>query len=434
MFTFLRRKKSLRFVLISALLTGAAMGAGLIAAVASQIGEYDVAALSSKVALGLAILIVLYVAPQLARSVQWRSEYAVQLPNAGLIFLAVILMVTIISLSSGNNLLYLVLAVLLATMIVSMAAARLNLKRLKPSVHYPDHIFAGEAVPFEITLANERRWLPVFSMTVDLVEERPAIRNGKDGVRTTEQKAFALGYFPIVPARVHARMRIERSFSERGVYPVIGFVVSTGFPFGFVEQRRLVEWRGEIVVYPQPKPLGEFEPLPPFLQGRFESRAKGSGSDLYAIRQYFSSDHHHHIDWKATAKTSRLMVREFTRDDEWRVSIIFDARVNDSSAADADIPQKFERAITFAASLVTYFIEVGAEVRLRTADEDSGFGTSQAHHFAMLRTLAQLAPKVSDSEDAPVGEDDWARGLEVLIAADGSTSLFSPSAERSHSR
>ena len=63
-----------------------------------------------------------------------------------------------------------------------------------------------------------------------------------------------------------------------------------------------------------------------------------------------------------------------------------------------------------------------------------GFGTSQAHHFAMLRTLAQLAPKVSDSEDAPVGEDDWARGLEVLIAADGSTSLFSPSAERSHSR
>lgn len=423
MFTFLRRKKSLRFVLISALLTGAAMGAGLIAAVASQINEYEVAAFSSKAALGLAILIVLYVVPQLARSVQWRSEYAVQLPNAGLIFCAVIVMVTIISLSSGNNLLYLVLAVLLATMIVSVIAARLNLKSLKPSVHYPDHIFAGEAIPFDVTLANGKRFLPAFSLSVDLVEERPAT---KAGAKTTEQKAFALGYFPIVPAQAHARMRIERSFGERGIYPVTGFVVSTGFPFGFVEQRRFVEWRGEIVVYPKPKPLGDFGQLPLFLQGRVESRAKGSGSDLYAIRQYHSSDHHHHIDWKATAKTSRLMVREFTRDDDWRVTVTFDSQIDEQAAANPEFNQQFERAITFAASLTTYFTESGAEVRLMTAEEDSGFGTSQAHHFAMLRSLAQLSPTVSTDGEAQVRDDEWAQGLEILITSKSKPLSHSP--------
>lgn len=430
MFTFLRQKKSLRFVLISALLTGAAMGAGLIAAVASQIGEYEIAAFSSKTALGLAILIVLYVVPQLARSVQWRSEYAVQVPNAGLIFCAVILMVTIISLSSGNNLLYLVLAVLLATMIVSVIAARLNLKRLKPSVHYPDHIFAGEAIPFEVTLANQKRFLPAFSLSVDLVEERPA---AKDSSKTIEQKAFALGYFPIIPANAHARMRIERSFGERGIYPVTGFVVSTGFPFGFIEQRRFIEWQSEIVVYPQPKPLGDFGQLPPFLLGRVESRAKGSGSDLYAIRQYLSSDHHHHIDWKATAKTSRLMVREFTRDDDWRVTITFDSQIDEQTAADPDnnqlgqnFGQQFERAITFAASLATYFTESGAEVRLVTAEDDSGFGTSQAHHFGMLRSLAQLSPKVSTDGDAPVRDEEWAQGLEIFITSKGKPPSSSP--------
>lgn len=439
MFTFLRRKKSFRFVLISALLTVAAMGAGLIAAIASQIGEFELAAISSKIALGLAILIVLYVVPQLARSVQWRSEYAVQVPNAGLIFSAVILMVTILSLSSGNNLLYLVLAALLATMIVSVIAARLNLKKLNPSVRYPDHIFAGESVPFEITLKNNKRFLPTFSLSVDLVEERPRTKlasklaasgpasglSGKDDSKTTEQKAFALGYFSIVPKRAHARMRLERSFSERGVYPVTGFVVSTGFPFGFIEQRRFIEWHSEIVVYPKPQPLDDFATLLPFTQGRVESRAKGSGSDLYAIRQYFSSDHHHHIDWKATAKTARLMVREFTREDDWRVTIIFDSQVNDQLAAEPNFNQQFERAITFAASLVAYFLESGAEVRLLTAGEDSGFGTSQAHHFEMLRSLAQLSPKVL-ADEVENREDDWATALEILITPTGKSLPSNP--------
>lgn len=437
MFTFLRHKKPIRFVLISALLTGAAMGAGLIAAVASQIGAYDLAAFSSKAALGLAIIIVLYVVPQLARSVQWRSDYAIQVPNAGLTFSAVILMVTILSLSSGNNLLYLVLAALLATMIVSTIAARLNLSRLKPQVRYPEHIFAGELASFEVTLANNKRFLPAFSIAVDLVEERPkppakseskpAHKAAQDESKVTEQKAFALSYFPIVPSRAQARMRIERSFADRGIYPVTGFVISTGFPFGFIEQRRFVEWRGEIVVYPQPQPLANFGQLPPFLQGRVESRAKGSGSDLYAIRQYLSSDHHHHIDWKATAKTSRLMVREFTRDDDWRVTIIIDSEMDAQAVIDPAFQQKFERAITYAASLASYFIEMGAEVRLVTAGDDSGFGVSQAHHFEMLRNLAQLSLTPAGEKEAGSNDEEWASGLEIIITSNERKSSLSHS-------
>jgi len=185
-------------------------------------------------------------------------------------------------------------------------------------------------------------------------------------------------------------MRIERSFTRRGVYPVTGFVISTSFPFGFVEQRRFIEWRGEIVVYPQPQLPGDFTQLPPFAQGRLESRAKGSGNDLYAIRPYLTSDHHHHIDWKATAKTARLMVREFTRDDDWRITITFDSQADEQTAAAPAFDQIFERAVAFAAGLITHFTEMGAEVRLVTDDADSGFGISPAHRFEMLRLLARL--------------------------------------------
>ena len=316
MLAFLRQKKSRRFVVITASLTGAAMISALVGGLASQTGRYELAANSSRMALVLALLALAYSLPKLARSLNWRSGYAMHVPNAGLMFGATILMVTVLALTSGNNLLYLVLAALLATMIVSLVSTRLNIRRLKPSVRYPDHIFAGEPVTFEVTLLNQKRLMPSVSLSVDLVEEH---QTPNDAI---EQRAAALAYFPLVPARSHARSRIERSFDRRGVYPVAGFIINTGFPFGFVEQRRLIEWRGEIVVYPQPQPIEEFGGLLPMVAGRIESRPKGSGSDLYAIRPYLASDHHHHIDWKATAKTDQLMVREFTREDDWRVTII----------------------------------------------------------------------------------------------------------------
>jgi uncharacterized protein (DUF58 family) len=391
MFRLLQQKKSLRFVLISALLTVAAIGAAMISAAATQIGRHELASVGSKAALGLALIIVVYVVPRLARSVRLeylRSDYSVHLPNAGLVFCAVILTVTILAMTSGNNLLYLVLAMLLATMFVSWLASRLCLGGLTVSVRFPDHNFVDDAVPFDVTVINRRRLFPAFSVAMAMSEHsspKPA------------RELAELAYFPIIPASSQARMRVERSFAKRGVYPMRGFVIGTKFPFGFIEQRRFIEAPREIAIYPQPQPLDDFFQHVPLSKGRVESRLKGNGSDLYAIRQYLSSDHHHHINWKATAKTARLMVREFTRDDDWRVTIAFDPQVEQDFAERPDSTDKFERGITFAASLINYFINEGAEARLLTGEIDSGFGIGRTHCFMLLRQLAPLAPELSEN-------------------------------------
>ncbi|MGH9802515.1 MAG: DUF58 domain-containing protein, partial [Blastocatellia bacterium] len=419
--SFLRQKKSFRFVLVTAWLTGAAVLSAAIGGVASQMGKYEFAAISSRLALGLAVIVVIYVLPQLFRTVQWRSNYAMQVPNAGLIFGAMILMVTVLALTSGNNLLYVVLAVLLATMIVSIASARMNLWRLKPSVRFPDHIFAGESVPFEITLKSERRLMPSFSLSIDLVEERE-LANAEP--KSVQQQAVALGYFPVVPARSYARSTIERSFDRRGVFPVTGFLINTGFPFGFVEQRRFIQCRSEIIVYPQAQPIEDFADLLPLLTGRIESRAKGMGSDLYAIRPYLASDHHRHIDWKATAKTGQMMVREFTREDDWRVTVIFDSQVDAELATETGFAEKFECAVTFAASLLSHFINLNGEVRLVTNDYDTDFGVGQSHLFRMLRQLAQLAP-IAAQEEEFFASDEQTHGFQILITSNREASISS---------
>src|SRR5262249_58047612 len=79
--------------------------------------------------------------------------------------------------------------------------------------------------------------------------------------------------------------------------------------------------------------LSDFYHSLPMLAGRIQSRARGSGDDLYAIRRYQTSDHQRNIDWKATAKAQEMMVREHSREDEWRLSIVFDTATPPELAA-----------------------------------------------------------------------------------------------------
>ncbi|MFN0087993.1 MAG: DUF58 domain-containing protein [Blastocatellia bacterium] len=397
-------------MLTMALLTMAAVCAMVVSELANRDGSTEVGALSAKLAIALAVIIALYIVVKLAQSATLHSDYSLQVTTPGLVFSALILLVAILSLSSGNNLLYLFLSVLLATMFVSLLGSRLSLSRVRISARYPEQLFAGEQAPFDITLMNRKRALPAFSIGVAILEA-----GGKAAV---EPRLTELCYVPLIPAGTEAVSRQVRIYPKRGVYHIRGMVLGTRFPLGFIEQRRLVETEGEIVVYPAPASAGRFEALVRQAQGRMESRMKGAGSDLHAIRRYQTSDHHHHIDWKATAKTSNLMVREFTREDDWRVTVVFDAAVSEERAAEEGFPDLFERAVAFAAGLLKRFIEEGAEVRLICGPEDTGFGDGAQHLHQMLRLLAEAEPvsaPPADAADASGGDQPAEDACRILI-------------------
>ena len=155
---FLRDKQFVRFLIISGLLITGAIGAALTAAAAGQMGDYELASLASKIALGLSLAIMVYVIPRLARNVRLeylQSGLALNVMNAGWVFCAFILVVTIAAISTGNNLLYMVLASLLATMIVSGLASRVGISNLTVSLRFPDHIFADDPTQLEVTVNNQ---------------------------------------------------------------------------------------------------------------------------------------------------------------------------------------------------------------------------------------------------------------------------------------
>jgi uncharacterized protein (DUF58 family) len=200
--------------------------------------------------------------------------------------------------------------------------------------------------------------LPSFSI---LVEARgPGNEDEENPKRRRRHLKRLLAYFSYVPHHAAAEQRVEQLFPKRGHLLIDGFELSTRFPFGFFRRRRRLRARNvDIIVYPKPEVISDELHLLPMYAGRMPAMRRGAGHDLFSMRDYQPQDDLRHIDWKATARSRRLTVREFTSEDERRITIVLDTRL-----PRGDLSERFERGVVQAASLIKHFIDERAEVRL----------------------------------------------------------------------
>jgi uncharacterized protein (DUF58 family) len=397
---------------------------------ARRSGDWELARMGAITSLVFVALITIFVVPPLLRSARaevGRLDPPFQLTTGGLIFLGIFLSVAFAAYNTGNNLLFLIFSVLASALFVAWSAARASLRDLTVSARFPDHIFAGEPAPVLVSLHNTKRLLPSFSILIEsrnqIFADETAPRRRRTFLlqrrrRRRERPRYlrrALAYFIYVPHHAKAEQRVEQLFPKRGHVLVTGFELSTRFPFGFFRLRRRLHARNvELVIYPKLEAASDELHLLPMNAGRLLSARRGAGHDLHSLRDYQPQDDMRHIDWKATARASRLIVREFTSEDERRVHLVFDTRVHETSAsvgdaARRDFEARFERGVTVAASLVAHFLEERAEVRLTLGAEAGHYGAGREHLYASLRRLALVRPHepTEPTPDATTNEPDF---------------------------
>src|ERR1700735_4988850 len=276
---------------------------------------------------------------------------------------------------------------MLAAILVSGVVSALVLRGLRLDVRLPDHVFAGRPVVGRIGLRNSRRLLPSFSVRVVPARKEKKVRKQWRWepttfvfplnrppqnqwvrvryyrVRRVEVAGAPPGifegmvYFPYLPPQVELTADLELRFDRRGRYCESSFGVATRFSFAFLTKPRHVALQREILVYPPVEPPDELFEILPLVRGEWESFVRGRGSDLYRIREYLPEDSARHVDWKATAKSGSLKVREFSREDERKLCIVFD---NPPAGLISDAA--YERAVNLAASLAWHFSSQDAEV------------------------------------------------------------------------
>jgi uncharacterized protein (DUF58 family) len=388
--------KTIRNTALGAFLVISGIISALVTLLANHVRNPELAGYASIAALLIVALIMIFVVPPLMKSARLELlmlDFPLQVTKGGLIFLMIISIVAFAAWNTGNNLLFLILSVLFSTLFVAWAAARVSLRDLVVSARFPDHIFAGEPASVIINVKNKKRFWPTFSL---LVEARNRISEKQEinKRRFTSDKRI-LGYFMYVPRRSTIEQHVEHVFEKRGHMFITGLELSTSFPFGFFKYRRRLRTRNvDLAIYPQLELVDEALQPSPTNAGRLNSLRSGLGNELFLLRDYQLPDDPRYIDWKATARARQLIVREFTADEERRVHIIFDSMVPPGTD-NQEFALRFEKGVTLAASLISYFINMNVEICLTIDQNTDHYGNGRDHLYKCLRRLAYVEPTPS---------------------------------------
>ncbi|HSE25877.1 MAG TPA: DUF58 domain-containing protein [Pyrinomonadaceae bacterium] len=397
------QSSSILRIVLGTLLVLSGLAAAVVTVLARRQNEPALAGAAAIMSLIIALLLTIFIVPPLARSARVEIanlDFPFEPTSGGGVFIVIIIVVGFAAWNTGNNLLFLVFSLLCSTLFVGWIAARASLRDLTVSARFPDHIFAGESAPVIVTLRNTKRALPSFSIVV----EARGPNTEMPGLRERSLKRYAnrlLAYFSYVPHRAAAEQRVEQLFPKRGHVLIDGFELSTRFPFGFFRRRRRLRARNvDIIVYPKPEAISDDLHLLPMYTGRLASTRRGVGHDLFSMRDYQPQDDLRHIDWKATARSRKLTVREFTSEDERRITIALDTQLADEQNEDLReaLRERFEGGVVQTASLVKHFIDERAEVRLVLGGDIGAFGSGREHLYRCLRRLALVLPSVAGGD------------------------------------
>ena len=405
--------------LVAILGLGFSFSAALFSTVTRESGDVAATAVLAGASLLVSVWVGLTTVPYLARraasEVRWKNSVDFEVTRAGIVYVLATLLIGVAALNTGNNLLYLIISAMLAAVLVSGVCSSLTLGGLTLNVKLPQHVFAGEKASGSLELSNSRRWLPSLSISVVPPKERAvkkAWRSEKGTVgfpprwlrtrqwfRVTDLKIALVAqsdaqppvfqgavHFPLIAARSSAQAQLELCFQRRGIYRQDAFALSTVFPFGLLVKRRNIAVARELIVYPAIEPMREFSGSLPALESDFSSLHAGQGQDLLLIRSYAAGDSASHVDWKASAKSGGLKVREFARDEDARLRLVFD-----NPAPGVVSEEAYERAVRLAASLAWHFAALSRQISFAAPGLVSGCDVWEFLHY-----LAVAQPGAGD--------------------------------------
>jgi uncharacterized protein (DUF58 family) len=331
----------------------------------------------------------------LSRVIAWwrgfRPPRRLSFTREGRIFVALSVGVGFAAVNTGNNLLYLLLGWLLSFIIASGVLSEMTLKRLSVERRPPPRVFAGEPFLMEVVIKNEKPKRASYSIEVeDLTGKTPLDKRC---------------YFLKIPAGKSQRTSYRHTFVRRGLYTLTGYRIATKFPFALFRKSRDVDAPLDVLVVPArvtvPRPAPRTE-----ARGEMTANRTGRRGEFFGLREHRSGDDRRDVHWRSSARSGRLLVREYEDEHAQRVVIGVDNALPDAvrdAVTDGALPPAVEaavaaveRAISVAGSLAASYLEVGWTVELCARDCHVPAGVGRMQEARIARALA-LLPYVSDA-------------------------------------
>lgn len=405
------RLKNLTEFLWPSLVLALALFLAFTSSIAHRNGQFQAAVVLAALSLLLAVMVCATLVPKLLARLRWDilgQFQTFRFTRRGVFFLVLIVVVAVSTLNTGNNLLILVLSVLLASLIVSRIVSNLVLEGLKISLSLPEAIHAGQTAVFFLSLQNLKRWVPSFALILKSRRREAVDREDVDFF--LQEKSF-----PYIRPQERLQLTMQCRFGKRGIYSIDGFEVRTSFPFGFFIRGKRIEAQGSIVIYPHLVDIRGLLLSHPQLLGIVERPRRGLGSNLYNIRDYQPGDSARYVHWKSLAKLSRLMVKDFSQEEEMPLNVFFSTYLprGDSTAKD-----QFERAVSCIATLAQHYHRRGQRFRLDSGEFQATMSGRREDFERLMEYLSCVEPA-----SRPPSFDERVEMPSVLFAAGETVAL-----------
>ena len=301
----------------------------------------------------------------LVRVRRWmRPPRTLRVTRAGRTYLVLTMGIGLGALNTGNNLLYLVLGVQLATIVASGILSEASLRGLHVRRLGADAAFAGE--PFVYRWAVSRRRGTAFVLT--FAEAHPDV----EGSATLA--LLRPGEEVVVRGRLVA--------PHRGPYALRGIRVTTTFPLGLFSKGRVLEVPGELLVYPRRVPAPHDLLSPDGGRGeqtarRFRAEGDGDTAGLRALRD---GEDARRVHWLKSALGGKLLRVE--RDAEERRSVVLTLDVGMRGTA-------LERSCEDVAARARALLAGGSAVGLEAGPDRLRPDQGPRHERLLLGALAR---------------------------------------------
>ncbi|HPM82844.1 MAG TPA: DUF58 domain-containing protein [Candidatus Anammoximicrobium sp.] len=248
-----------------------------------------------------------------------------------------------------NNLLLLVAGLMAAMLLINWRLSVAALRRLEVRRCAVSNAHAGSWLTIELEVANTRRRLGSWALSVEDSVKRQDDQRDMQPVRPSVM-------FPYLPAGQSMRQSYRVCLPQRGRYALGPLRVSTRFPFGLVQRALWHPGDDQLLVLPRlgrlrPAWLQHYQPAPHGTRG---ARRPGYvPGDFFAVREWQAGDSVRWVHWRSTARHRELVVRQFEQPGERELGVLLDLWEPDEPQPDQR--QRVELAVSFAATLVVEF-------------------------------------------------------------------------------
>ena len=280
------------------------------------------------------------------------------------VILLVLLLVAAVFVKGGFA--FTIIYLFLGIYIVSLIWTRQSAKNITCERKFEKRVFWGEDVPVCLEIRNHG-WLPVPWLLV--YESLPVALTAGSSIK----RVLSLG------PHGHTEVRYMLGAYKRGCYPIGPFTTKLGDTLGLADIQELEKQSDTITVYPRiisltnaklpsRSPLGTLRHSQPIFDD--PSRVRGK-------RDYTASDSLRQVDWKATASTGRLQVKQF--EPSIALQTVIFLNLNSSEYPARHAIDSTELAVVIAASLANWAVSQKQSVGLITNGIDGVDSTAKNH-------------------------------------------------------